>query len=204
MSLPEQVQQPFLQSDDHCHSFVNATFCLGVNLFIETPWTGEFYLCIYHQLRARRALTIFKDVPLRARRALSSYTLHSDSALLVLNGTSLTIDSALLALNWRYMLMLMIYLKNIFRWKMSGVEDKEDPCLAGILLCPLLQVQRAVYMSELVLNVIHSSNRKVSHSGRMLGGLDPVSPRLSGGWEGALTNPHHQPLRTLLLQPLAP
>ena len=56
----------------------------------------------YRQLKARRALSLFKDVPLRSRRALSPWTLYSDSTLLVLNGTSLNIDSALLALNWRY------------------------------------------------------------------------------------------------------
>ena len=43
----------------------------------------------FRQLRARRALTLFNDVPLRTRRALSPYTLYSNSALLVLNGTSL-------------------------------------------------------------------------------------------------------------------
>ena len=51
------------------------------------------------QLRARRALSIFKDVPLRTRRALLPLTLYSDSALLVLNRTTLNIDSTLLALN---------------------------------------------------------------------------------------------------------
>ena len=51
------------------------------------------------ELRARTALSLFKEVPLRTRKALSPLTLYSDSALLVLNGTSLNIDSALLALN---------------------------------------------------------------------------------------------------------
>ena len=59
----------------------------------------------YRQLRARRALSQFRDVPLRTRRALSPLcTLYSDSALLGLNGTSVNINSALLALSWRYML----------------------------------------------------------------------------------------------------
>ena len=56
----------------------------------------------YRQLRARRALSIFKDVPLRTRRALSLYKAYGNSALLVLNGTSLNSDNTLLALNWRY------------------------------------------------------------------------------------------------------
>ena len=52
-----------------------------------------------HQLRARRALSLFKDVLLRNRRALSLYYVYGDSALLVLNRTSLNSDSALLVLN---------------------------------------------------------------------------------------------------------
>ena len=46
---------------------------------------------IYRQLRARRAISIFKDVPLRTRRALSLYKVYGNSALLVLNRTSLNI-----------------------------------------------------------------------------------------------------------------
>ena len=56
----------------------------------------------YRQLRARRALSIFKDVPLRTSRVLSLYNVQGDSALLDLNRTSLNSDSALLAFNWRY------------------------------------------------------------------------------------------------------
>ena len=47
---------------------------------------------IYH-LRARRALSLFKDVPLRTRRTQSPSTLYSDSPLLVLNGTFFSTDS---------------------------------------------------------------------------------------------------------------
>ena len=53
----------------------------------------------YPQLRARRVLSIFKDVLLRTRRVLLLYNVFGDSALLNLNGTSLNSDSALLALN---------------------------------------------------------------------------------------------------------
>ena len=56
---------------------------------------------IYRQLRARRALLQFKDVPLSTRRALLLYKVYSDSALLVLNGTFLVCNNALLALNWQ-------------------------------------------------------------------------------------------------------
>ena len=54
------------------------------------------------QLRARRVLSTFKDVPLRTRRALPLCNVYGDSALLVLNGISLNSDCALLALNWQY------------------------------------------------------------------------------------------------------
>ena len=37
------------------------------------------------QLRARRALTLFNEVPLITRRALSLYKVYGDHALLVLN-----------------------------------------------------------------------------------------------------------------------
>ena len=65
----------------------------------------------YHQLRARKALSIFKDPPLRTRRALLLYKVEGDSALLVLNETSLNSDSALLALNWQYMYMQWLQTK---------------------------------------------------------------------------------------------
>ena len=58
---------------------------------------------IYRQLRARRALLQFKDIPLKTRRALLLYKVYGDSALLVFNGTSLICNNALLALNWRHM-----------------------------------------------------------------------------------------------------
>ena len=61
----------------------------------------EFDWFRHCQLRTRRALSIFKDVPLRTRRALSLHNVNGDCALLmVLNGTSLKSDSTLLALNW--------------------------------------------------------------------------------------------------------
>ena len=53
----------------------------------------------YRQLKARKALSIFKDVSLRTRRMLSLNNVYGDSALLVLNGTYLNSESALMALN---------------------------------------------------------------------------------------------------------
>ena len=54
---------------------------------------------IYLQLRVRRALLQFKDVPLRTiPRALSLYKVYGNCALLVLNRTSLHC-------NWRYVLL---------------------------------------------------------------------------------------------------
>ena len=61
----------------------------------------DTFVWITHpQLRARRVLSLFKDIPLRTRRALSMYNVYSDRSLLVLNGISLNSDSALLTLNW--------------------------------------------------------------------------------------------------------
>ena len=57
---------------------------------------------LYRQLRTRRALSIFKDVPLRTKRALSLFKVYGDSALLSLTGTYLNSNNALLVLNWRY------------------------------------------------------------------------------------------------------
>ena len=51
-----------------------------------------------HQWRARRALKLFKDVPLRSRRAISLQKVYGKCALLVLNGTSHSVK-ALLVLN---------------------------------------------------------------------------------------------------------
>ena len=51
------------------------------------------------QLRARRALPLFKDILLRTRRALSLYKVYGNSALVGLNRTSLNSNNALLALN---------------------------------------------------------------------------------------------------------
>ena len=64
------------------------------------------------QLIARRALSLFNDVPLRTRRALSLYDVYGDSTLLVLNGILLNSISALLALHW---------------WNMLGVLQKGLP-----------------------------------------------------------------------------
>ena len=69
-------------------------------------WT-IMILCVYH-FRARRALSIFKDIPLRTRRVLSLYKVYGDSALLVLNRTSLKSDSALLTLNWWYLIIMKV------------------------------------------------------------------------------------------------
>ena len=75
-------------------------FCFNMGKNVLKSLTDRFLLVTtfpYRQLRARRALLIFKDAPLGARRALLLY--NGDSALLVLNGTYLNSDSALLLLN---------------------------------------------------------------------------------------------------------
>ena len=57
----------------------------------------DIYLS-WRKLRARRALKLFKDVPLRTRRALLLYEVYGGSALLVLNGTSSNSINAILVL----------------------------------------------------------------------------------------------------------
>ena len=64
----------------------------------------------YPQLRARRLLVLFKDVPLRTRRALSLYKVYGDIALLVLNGTALNNINALLVLSRRYTGLINLWL----------------------------------------------------------------------------------------------
>ena len=76
----------------------------------------------FRQLRARKALMQFKDVPLRARRALSLYKVHGDSALLVLNGISLNNINALLALSRRFDAFdyfFQFFLYTPFNWKVQ-------------------------------------------------------------------------------------
>ena len=58
----------------------------------------------YRQLRTRRALSLFNDVPLTTRRALSLYKVCGNSALLVLTRTSLHSINALLVLSRWYAL----------------------------------------------------------------------------------------------------
>ena len=72
---------------------LNGTSLNGGNALLAHNWQ-------YHQLRTRKTLSIFTDVPLRTRRALSLYKVYGDGALLVLNGTSSKSDNTLLALNW--------------------------------------------------------------------------------------------------------
>ena len=53
-------------------------------IFLSIEWQKTYPIYIlYSQLRARRALILFKDVPLRTRRALLMYKVYGESALLV-------------------------------------------------------------------------------------------------------------------------
>ena len=64
-------------------------------------WVGLDIVHFIRTLRARRALTRFKDVPLRTRRALSLHIVYGVRTVLVLNRTSLNSVNALLALSRR-------------------------------------------------------------------------------------------------------
>ena len=86
-----------------------------------TPWDMENITTgstIYRQLRARRALSIIKEVLSRTRMGLLLYKVYDDSTLLVLNGTSLNNDSTLLALNWQFI-------------KVCGTPMKTRVCWCG-------------------------------------------------------------------------
>ena len=61
-----------------------------------------YLLSLYRQVRVRRALSLFTDVPLGANSLLSLYKVCGGSALVVLNWTSLNSDNALLVLSRRY------------------------------------------------------------------------------------------------------
>ena len=80
--------------------YTGAFTVLWFSMDLPVPYGSSYSVC---QLRARRALSLFKDVPLSTRRVLSVSPIvhYNKSSLLVFNGTSLNIDSALLALNWR-------------------------------------------------------------------------------------------------------
>ena len=95
-----------------CYEYVFVwNFCLCLRP-IRVPEGIMFLVC--HQLTARRALSLFNDVPLRTRSALSQWTMYSYSTLLVLDRTSLNIDSALLALNWRCDISILSLPQNAF------------------------------------------------------------------------------------------
>ena len=84
-----------------------------------------------HQLRARRALMQFNNVPLRTRTALLLYKVYGDNALFVLNGTSMNSANALLVLSRRNMIISMTCISITFqRWiRLWPISDKpvKDP-----------------------------------------------------------------------------
>ena len=97
----------------------NLYISLQVSIYKKIRY-GKLYInaIAYCQLRVRRALPLFIDVPLRTRRVLSPQTLYSDNALLVLNGTSLDIDtdSALLALIWWFGIFICLETERTVSW----------------------------------------------------------------------------------------
>ena len=65
-------------------------------------YTNYLAVHVYPQLRARRALLLFKDVLLRTRRVLLLYKVYGNSILLVLNKTAFNSVDAFLALGRPY------------------------------------------------------------------------------------------------------
>ena len=80
-------------------------FCRAADEFVSK--LSSSWNITYH-LKARRALSLFRDVLLRTRRALSLYKVYGCSALLVCNGSLLNIVEALLVLNRRCTRVIMI------------------------------------------------------------------------------------------------
>ena len=79
-----------------CSSFKCESETIQKIILISSPG----FSLLHRQLRARRALVLFKDVPLRTRRAIILlYKVYDDSALLVFNETSLNSVNAFLALS---------------------------------------------------------------------------------------------------------
>ena len=74
----------------------------GAEKLVPAEYWCPYGTCTCHRLRAKRGLTLPKDVLLRTRRVLALYKVYGDKALLVLNATSLININALLALSWRY------------------------------------------------------------------------------------------------------
>ena len=88
-------------------------------------------------MKARRALSIFKAVPLRTRGALSLYNAYGDSALVVLNGSSFNSDSALLALNWRYMWIRNSAGQTLIPTSLSHIRG----CMSSVIKCGSLALK---------------------------------------------------------------
>ena len=83
------------------------------------------YMRESRQFRAKRALSLFKDVPLRTRRVLSLYKVFSISLILVLNETSLNNDSARAAnLSLSKKVLLSLKKHHILRWKKVFLREE--------------------------------------------------------------------------------
>ena len=118
---------------------------------------------LYRQSRARRVLSIFKDVLLRTRSGLSLYKVYGDSALLVLNRTSMSSDSALLALNWWYW-------PSDASQRLTSYDFNSDGCLANqanhcLCYSPFTsrppETCRIVVSNEICAGIVFSSNCEV-------------------------------------------
>ena len=109
--------------DIHLHVHAHA----DMHTYINTDTHSYKHSRTYPKFRAKRAFSLFKDVPLRSRRALSLFRavpLRTRRALLLHKVHS---DSALLALNWQY-----AYACNHTR---THVHSRSIICFLSSLMC---------------------------------------------------------------------
>ena len=82
-------------------------FLLNLNIIPDNDSMFCITVSSNHQLRARRALMQFNNVPLITRMALLLHKVYGDNVLFVLNGTSMSSANALLVLSRRNMIISM-------------------------------------------------------------------------------------------------
>ena len=89
------------------------------------PKSSSMQRLKHRQLRTRRALRLFKNVPLKTRRVLSPLTLYSNSTLMVLNRALLNSDNAFLALNLGYVFLNLSF-SQVLSQEYYGLQASSD------------------------------------------------------------------------------
>ena len=114
----------YLKLKQHQYKLHHATFYhvrqtppkKKIIIIIRPPRNFLSYSKSYCQLRARRALSLYNNVPLSTRRVLSLCKVCGNKTLLALNRTSRNSINALVVLSWRY---LKVYVTIIWALTLS-------------------------------------------------------------------------------------